>query len=78
MKCAIGIIPLNFQLNIQITRVIIRTQHEQQSLGTKCFTKQIILNLETTTRKTYFQLILMENRETNKESEKRGQHSLIM
>lgn len=39
---------------------------------------QIILNLETALEKSHSQLIPSENRGTNKESEKRGQHSLIM
>lgn len=78
MKSAIGDATYNTLLNAPFTKVDYQVNIFAGSPGTKCSTQQIILNLETAMRKTYFQLILTENRETNKESEKRGQHSLIM
>lgn len=78
MKSAIVLYTNKSLLNALHVKVYYKINLYRRSPGTKCSTQQIILNLETAMRKTYFQLILTENRETNKESEKRGQHSLIM
>lgn len=78
MKCAIAIMPCKPLFNLNKNTVYFSFLPQSRSPGTKCFTQQIILNLETIVKKTYFQLISTGNCETNKESAERGQHSLIM